>query len=353
MNCFLADNKVISELIYGMKDEQNVDLSIVIPTYKRTDFLKKTIISIRNQKPVKHLRYEVIIVSNDPEYTLDDIYGLLDEKLFAVYRNQENLGMVGNMNRCAVLSHGKYISYIQDDDILLNDYLITIERLIDSGALKDIDCLIPNRYYFYDCGNEDGLFGAQAYSKEKKKYVLKQFLSIGKPCKEFQRICSKDCADTWYNCFGGGPTCGMLFQRDSLLGTNGFPSEYPFAFDFVFFLDFSDRYNVVLYDKYLSVYRMNDSASNRPEVQKDFFRSDMYLLEKSHRTNRFVRYFKDEIIRFSIQNKSEQAQELIENASYTKNNLKYIIFRILRFIRLMRSNTYRRKLLPRNEYNEL
>ena len=118
-------------------------------------------------------------------------------------------------------------------------------------------------------------------------------------------------------------------------------------------MDFSNAYNVVLYNKYLAVYRMTDSASNRPEVQCDFCRSDMCLLEKTVNTNRFASFFKDEIICFSIENKSSDTQKIIEPIPYTKKNMKYMIFRVTRFWNLMRSNVYRRKLLPQELLKEI
>lgn len=353
MNYFLNDNEVVSEQIFGKHEGNDVDLSIVIPTYKRTELLRKTISSIIRQKAPIKMSYEILIVSNDPEYKIDDIVDLLDVNRYKVYRNKKNIGMVGNMNRCAVLARGKYISYIQDDDILLDQYLESIERLIEDGKLENIDCLIPNRYYFYDKSKKDSVFGEQSYKKERIKEKFRKLLTVGKPRDKFQKVMTKDCADTWYNCFGGGPTCGVLFRRDSLLNTNGFSREFPYAFDFVFFMEFSDKHNVVLFDQYLSVYRMTDSASNKSEVQYDFFRSDMLLLEKTMEINRFVSFFKNEIIRFSIHNKSLEAQRIMKKPSYTTNQIKYCAFRIIRFINLMNSNVYRRELMPQKYYNEI
>lgn len=346
MNYLIADNNVESEIIYGHPRYEKVDLSIVIPTYKRSEYLKKTINSVRNQAGIDKIKCEVIVVSNDSEFKVDDIIDLLCDDLFIVYRNKNNLGMVGNMNRCAILAHGKYISYIQDDDVLLDGYLENITLLINNAALNNIDCLIPNRYYYYDVENSKSVFGKQAYKKERKKDILRKIISFGKTTEVFQKVTMQDCANTWFNCYNGGPTCGMLFKRESLLSTEGFSKEYPYAFDFVFFIDFSDKYNVVLYNKYLAVYRMTDSASNRPDVQKDFYESYIYLLEKALNASMFATFFKNEIVRFSYENQSLEAQKIIEAIPYTKNNFKYLVFRVLRFCKLMRSGVYRRKMLP-------
>lgn len=348
MNNFKYHSSIKSELIYGAMIDEKFDLSIVIPTYKRTSYLKETINSIANQKPTNNISFEIIIVSNDPEFNIKEISDVLNPKLFKVYKNKRNIGMAGNMNRCALLARGKYIAYIQDDDYLLEDYLVTIENLLKNGKLEGVDCLIPNRYFLYDSKNTKSIFGAKAYKNEKKKDILREIISLVSATKDFQQIKPIDCANTWFNCYGGGPTCGILFRRDSLMNTNGFSFEYPYAFDFVFFLNFSEKYNVFLYNKYLSVYRMIESCSNRPDVQYDFFRSDMFLLDKMA-NNQFVKKYRNEIIRFSIKNKSKEAQKLIGKVDCSSKITSYITFRVVRFVNLMRSGIYRKTLLTQKK----
>ena len=348
-NNFSAHDNVKSKCIFGMQEVQQLDLSIVIPTYKRKELLWKTVNSILNQKKPEKLTYHVIIVSNDQEYDVTGMSANLPEALFSVYSNEESIGMVGNINRCAYLARGKYVAYVQDDDILLDNYLITIEKLIYSGTLMNIDCLIPNRYFYYDTQDNKGNFGRKAYSSEKKKQILRRILSIGVRKEPLQRVTFQDCADTWFNCFAGGPTCGMLFNRSALITTKGFPENYPYAFDFVFFIDFSIQHTVVLYDDFLSVYRMTESASNRAEVQVDFYWADLYLLEMAKKHNRFVNKYENEILYFSRANKSKAAQQLITQNPEVRR-IRYLKFRLIRFIALMRRNVYRKEIMP-DKYN--
>lgn len=352
MNHFMLHNDILSECIYGEPAKNDVDLTIVIPSYKRVDTLIKTIESILRQKAPFKLTYQVIIVSNDPEFDAECLNMQLATDIFSVYRNKENLGMAGNMNRCACIAQGRFVAYIQDDDILLDDYLVSIEALLNDDAFVNIDCLIPNRYYYYNCDNLKSIYGAKAYQNEKTKEILKKIVSFGDKKELIQKITMKDCAESWYNCFAGGPTCGIMFNRESLMKTEGFPEDYPYAFDFVFFIDFSENYNVVLYDKYLSVYRMTGSASNKANVQLDFYKSDLYLLDKAKQNIKFAKKYEKEIRKFSIENKSAETQELIGVKADGANKLKYYCFRIERLIKLMRSNLYRRELMP-DEYNAL
>lgn len=338
-NNFEIQKNIESELVFGERENDKIDLSIVIPTYKRIDLLKKTIVSILNQKKDCGLEIEVIVVSNDTEFNVNSLDLMLPSKKFYIYRNKENLGMVGNMNRCAVLSRGTYVSYIQDDDVLLPNYLKEISKLIKEEKISKIDCIIPNRYIY--CGN-DTISQKREYRKEEIIKLLSGYRNI--PL--LQKIGSIECGCTWYNCFGGGPTCGILFRKHSLMESGGFSFEYPFAFDYVFFLQFSSKYTTCLFNKYLSIYRTTDSATNRPEVQVDFFKSDMFLLDLLYNRYRFVTKYRNEIINFSVYNKSEQAKKLIlkEYEIPKINRLKYTLFRFKRIINAANKKLYRLKI---------
>lgn len=348
MNYFNTQNDVQSKLIYGEKIDKDVILEFVIPTYKRDDLLIKAVKSLINQKQPQFIKYHITIVSNDPDFNLSKIGDILDNKLISVYINEKNIGMVGNINRCAILSKAPYVAYLQDDDLLLDEYIIKFEELYATGRLQNIDCLIPNRYSYLDATSGQSV-GAKLYKGLNTKNIFKNILTIGKSIPSFQKVTWRDCADTVYNCFSGGPTCGIVFKRESLLSTNGFDYNYPYSFDYVFFIEFSDRFNVVLYNEYLSVYRMTDSASNRPEVQYDFFHSSIYLLNKSLGKIKFVDKYYNEMVLFLFDIRPKQVQKIILENNFkipTKNRYRYVFFKIIRFIKLMMSGNYRSRKIP-------
>lgn len=353
VNNFYVQKDINSECVYGVGAREDVQLTIVIPTYKRIDLLTETIKSILRQTQPQKIKYQVLIVSNDEEFDVTKLGLNLDPEIYSIYCNESNLGMVGNMNRCAVLAKGEFVAYMQDDDLFYGDYLIEFEKLYLENKLKNIDCLIPNRYYFYDVTNKKSQFGNKAYKRQKIKKIVNLIICIGKSKeKEFRKVTKLDCIRVWDNIFGGGPTCGIVFKKESLMDSMGFDFEYPYAFDSVFFRQFSEKHNVCLYNKYLSVYRMVDSASNNPKVQYDFFRSSMLLLEQSKTYKTWINYFENEVSRYNVEGRNADVQEIIRNNSnieYKRNNLKYLIFRAIRFVLLVRSGLYRRELISKDE----
>lgn len=346
-NYFYEYSKYESIVLFeNNKIDEKCDLSIVVPTYKRIDLLRETILSIIKQKSPKHLKYEVIIVSNDIDFRVTDLkldYGKLH---LAIYANKNNIGMCGNMNKCASLAKGKYIAYLQDDDLLLDDYLCTIEQLIDNGIMSDVSCLIPNRYFYLDENDKVSIFGTKTKRKEKAKHYINKILRLG--CKEYmlQQVLPEDCYRLFYNCFTGGPTCGILFDKKKLLKSEGFNPDYPYSFDYVFFLKYSASNKVVLYNKYLAIYRMTESASNKPQVQYDFFRSEIFLIN-TMKNSRWNCLNNDILIKFAYDTKSKEAQNLIQKDYKIKScsHLTYWCFRIYRYVKLMRSGLYRKDII--------
>lgn len=343
-NFFYDNNEIKSELIFGNCNENN-NLCIVVPTYRRIELLKKTLISLINQKGPVSLQYQVFIVSNDPDFCVDDLDMELNPDIFCIFRNKENLGMVGNMNRCAMLARGDFVSFIQDDDVLLNTYLFEICKIYDSIISLNIGCLIPNRFYYFD-KTSNGIFGRKSFYLSNIKSTIQRFIEpkVNRPL--LKKIEYVDCAEIWYNCFGGGPTCGIIFEKKALMKSGGFDISFPYVFDEVMMFNFSKNNNVYLFDKYLAIYRMTDSASNRINVQEDFIRGDRYILENTIEVSSFVKKYQNEIIRFYIENKSKDVANN-HKYEYNKSFIKYGLFRLVRFFKLMRSGLYRRETLPR------
>jgi len=96
-------------------------VSIIIPTYKRSEYIERTIESVLKQS---YKNIEIIIVDdNNPE----TYYREETEKIMKKYRKYKNIKYIKhekNMNGCAArntgLEHanGKYICFLDDDDII-------------------------------------------------------------------------------------------------------------------------------------------------------------------------------------------------------------------------------------------
>lgn len=246
-------------------DNNNL-LTIAIPTYKRPQFLQQAIDSAVHQQK-SGIRYNVIVVNNDPETDLTELEQLYRNAPVDVrfYTNERNLGMLGNVNRCVELAEGKWISFLHDDDLLLPNYIHEISKYLEDD---DTACLIPRRYLLFD-GN-----GRQALEKKRriKHAMLGLFPGRHLHRKDAYPIRAEDNVFAWQNCYGA-PSCGVVFNKEKIKASGLFFPEGTYSWDFYSFLKLNYQHNVKIVDAVLSVYRMSVGLSLRPEVQLDFYKA--------------------------------------------------------------------------------
>jgi glycosyltransferase involved in cell wall biosynthesis len=91
-------------------------ISVLLPTYNYAHYLDQTIPSVLNQS---FTDFELIIVDN---HSTDDTEAVvkkyLEDPRVSYYKNEKNLGLVGNWNRCLKYPRAEYIKYVCADDMI-------------------------------------------------------------------------------------------------------------------------------------------------------------------------------------------------------------------------------------------
>lgn len=108
-------------------------ISYCIATYRRPDKLHNTIRSILSQGDAE---LDVIVNDNDPEGSASKVVEEFNSNQISYYKNDRNVGMVGNFN--AALSHaqGDYVVMITDDDPVEPDHSLTLRELASEYSGK-------------------------------------------------------------------------------------------------------------------------------------------------------------------------------------------------------------------------
>jgi glycosyltransferase involved in cell wall biosynthesis len=92
-------------------------VSVLITSYNRENFIAESISSVLNQT---YENFELIIVddcSSDNTYEIIKSYCEIDSRI-QCFRNEKNIGQFQNRNLAASYAKGKYIKYLDSDDIL-------------------------------------------------------------------------------------------------------------------------------------------------------------------------------------------------------------------------------------------
>lgn len=263
-------------------------LSILIPTYRESAYLIQAIDSAVNQK--SGIEYEVVVVSNDPSNPLTDVierYKDVDN-LF-IYRNSENIGMVGNSNRCVELARGKYIAFLHDDDYLLDNYLEVFSRYVQGN--DSIKCLITGRYIEFE--------GRVKKTIRIKQIIRRMYFIPNLFRKKIKKITLENCLKSGTNIYFS-PSCGTVINKDSFISLGGFDSQIPYSFDLDFFLRFNARYDIYETTEACSAYRIGDNASLKSIVKYDFY--DYYrtkfidIMRENNVANKYLERHKKDLL---------------------------------------------------------
>ena len=91
-------------------------ISIIIPYYKKKEFLKKSLSSVLEQT---YKNFEIIIIYDDEDQR--DLFFLRTlikrHKRIRLIINKKNLGAGLSRNKAIKMSKGKYIAFLDADDI--------------------------------------------------------------------------------------------------------------------------------------------------------------------------------------------------------------------------------------------
>jgi glycosyltransferase involved in cell wall biosynthesis len=112
-------------------------LSICIPTYNRTDLLRRTLRSFEGGTP----EVEVIICDNSDN---DDSGRMAKEEMasfkgcWSYHKNEPPIGPIDNVNKGIKLSHGKFVYVLHDDDYLFPGGIATILEKLKEHPDKNV-----------------------------------------------------------------------------------------------------------------------------------------------------------------------------------------------------------------------
>lgn len=103
-------------------------VSVCVPVYNGADSIGRSIDSVLAQT---YTDFECVVVDNNSaDATIARVQAYSDPRI-RIVRNQTNLGMVGNHNRCLGVARGQLIQFVHADDWLLPDCLEKLVPMFD------------------------------------------------------------------------------------------------------------------------------------------------------------------------------------------------------------------------------
>lgn len=224
-------------------------VTVIMPTYRGQDTIFNSVKSVLNQEEFDD--FQLLIVDNDDNETsmneTEKILRTFNSDKIIYYRNEKNIGMWANWNRCIRLAHSQWLCMINDDDIIPSKFLS-----IMMGIIKQ-------------CSKIDFLACDQKLLKE-GYYDLEKELKIN-ITKVEDKICKINYTDYTTSRYYLHMH-GAIFKRREAIAIGGFGINRFFTLeDDIFCIKFSKYYSVFYYNEklYKRIFGQNISSSKRDE----------------------------------------------------------------------------------------
>jgi glycosyltransferase involved in cell wall biosynthesis len=262
-----------TETIFNNTIQGDVFISIIITVYKRKNYLKEAVDSICNQYRVDK-NFEVLIMDDDPNSSMDTISKFKSYQNLAYYRNKNNIGLYNNVNLGVQLSKGLYVSFLHDDDLLYPNYLQIVCYFLTT-IKPSAKCVIPNR----------DITTTKTITNHKNIHPVKNFIkkSAGKSKNIFREFTQTNGLIYTLRNIYCAPSCGTIFERDEYLQCGGFKQEYWPISDYIFFVMFNKHNRVYFLNEKLGNYRWLENLSQDKQVQ--YLNLKQYI--EFYKTNQF------------------------------------------------------------------
>ncbi len=122
-----------ANLAVSLAKIRNIFVSVIVPTYNRPEMLREALKSIFAQT---HRNFEIIVI-NDAGIDVKDIIAGFNINNTIIYTQHiENKGLAATRNSGLKIAKGKYITYLDDDDVFYPDHIETLVTFLENSEYK-------------------------------------------------------------------------------------------------------------------------------------------------------------------------------------------------------------------------
>ena len=236
-DCFSEFKDVKSHLVLGDLDNKSPKVSILMPVYSHYEYFEKALTSAIQQDYQDD--YEIVIVDNNPlDDTITEYQKIIERantSKILYYRNEQNIGLFGNWNRCVELARSEFVTFLHDDDVLQSNCLTV---LMEASTRYGRKLIFPEQNII----NETGEVVEESVN-------LSSRYGIFKLRKEY----SIDLLDKFIRNRGCGVGC--LYSKSGIIELGGYNKVYDPSSDYALNIRYVDRFGAIAVSECLINYR--------------------------------------------------------------------------------------------------
>ena len=291
---------------------------IMIPTFDRAELLDAAIQSAINQD--YDYFYGITVIDNDPNEQNSTQAMILNKYSQRVkyFKNSINIGGIANWNKCLELSKAKWICILADDDLLMPNYLSSMEKIIHEYPNTSLITNSPNLLYMNKIHNDSFDSKTLAIFKKLNLYIMQG---------RAQKV-------LWYLYLSGNKTnsCAMLYNREKLYSMNGWNINESSSGDWFLNARMSKKYLVIKLHFPLSIYRIGFNDSLKFETQVNILVQDViFLLNNKNKLSKLEKFIFAPGIDYSIYKSIKKSTfEIFEKSSTLLKDYSDEVTKILR-----------------------
>ena len=262
-DCVAKCAHITSRFVYG--DKKYIPdplITVLIPTYRRADFLQQALESVLAQEKVDFF-WDILVLDNEPDDgQVNDTERLIRKlscKRILYYRNSENIRPGDNFNRGFYLSRGKWVMMLHDDDILISNSLQVMGELLctneKSGA--ELGAIVASYIQVeYNAIQRDLKADIQGMNR-----YLVEHPSKGGRLYQLTHTNIKILGHIG----GSVPSNGSTYRREAVLEMGGFNEDFGISGDLILLYNLENKYSVYQTTTPLGFYRWGNNSMMKKE----------------------------------------------------------------------------------------
>ena len=235
-------------------------VSVCIPAYNNGDTIKATVDSVLASD---YKNIEVIAVD---DCSTDDTYEVLcsiKSPKLSVYRNEKNLGMSGNWNRCLSLCKGEYVRVLCADDRIDSDLISREVAVLD--AVPSVVMVSSDTAFVDESGRVVGHYDRYRAKKSVKKetnkfvsYVIRE-PHVTDKYDERNRVRGRQIVlhSLFTRDYLGAPMAN-LFRRSA---AGSFDPQFSYIIDYDFFISLALKGDVYIIPEKKNYFMLRKSSN--------------------------------------------------------------------------------------------
>lgn len=304
-------------------------VSVIVMIYNNKQYIKECLDSILNQN---YKNIEIIISddnsNNFDENDINEIKEYIQKnnkgniKNYIVSKNNKNICIVKNYNKCIILSSGEYIMYLSCDDSFYDENVVgDVVKFF-----KDTNYLIATSYMNIDIKeNDDNLSKEEYITKNKMKESIKSIV-MGK-----EYLFNIDSRNQYLNLCKENfiPGACTYFKRDLVLKYGLYDYDYLLLEDWPRYVNLTRRgCEIGLIQRYALNYRMGGvttgyTNSISTENQKNMIQQKRNKDCQTIYNKEIIPYYQSILNSEEFYTKNVQKESNLEISKYNKYKFKY------------------------------